>query len=339
MGGLIDGIVSGLFLASATAIALWMAGAIYFDVCAGARFGRWLAAGWAGAVLLTFAVWQPLWQPLTVLIGFFALFLGWWFRQMPSHDREWEPAVAVLPRVVRQGDALTIENIRNFDYRSLLDFAPRYESRTYHLANLKGADVIFFKWQGSWMGHPVLVFDFGADGRICMSIEARMRKGQQYSVLRGFYRQSEIIFVAADERDIILRRTKHSQRQAAYLYRINIDKEELTLVFLDYVDTINRLYHTPSWYHVVHANCTTSFYHLPSRQRRYDWRVIANGRLDEALYEAGRLDSGYPFPELRRSAYLNDIANQAPEEGFGDHIRNELERRRHERRPSPFEIA
>jgi len=87
----------------------------------------------------------------------------------------------------------------------------------------------------------------------------------------------------------------------------------------------------PRWYHVVHANCTTSFYQLPSRQRRYDWRVIANGRLDEDLYKAGRLDRTLPFPELCRSAYLNDIANQAPEEGFGDHIRRELERRRHER--------
>jgi hypothetical protein len=37
-----------------------------------------------------------------------------------------------------------------------------------------------------------------------------------------------------------------------------------------------------------------------------------------------------PFDELRRVAYLNDVANSAPEAGFGDHIRRELERRRHE---------
>jgi hypothetical protein len=59
--------------------------------------------------------------------------------------------------------------------------------------------------------------------------------------------------------------------------------------------------------------------------------VIANGRLDRALYEAGRLDRTLPFPELRRIGYLNDVANSAPEAGFGDHIRHELERRRHER--------
>jgi hypothetical protein len=73
------------------------------------------------------------------------------------------------------------------------------------------------------------------------------------------------------------------------------------------------------------------FYQLPNSRRRCDWRVLANGRLDRALYESGRLDRTVSFPELRRIGYLNEIANRAPEDGFGDYIRHELERRRHER--------
>ena len=73
---------------------------------------------------------------------------------------------------------------------------------------------------------------------------------------------------------------------------------------------------------------TTGF---PNSRVFRDWRVIANGRLDEALYEDGRLDRSLPFDELRRLALINDIANAAPEAGFGDHLRRELERRRHER--------
>jgi hypothetical protein len=102
-------------------------------------------------------------------------------------------------------------------------------------------------------------------------------------------------------------------------------------VFLDYVNTIDQLYESPRWYHVLFTNCTTSFYKLPSTRVRWDWRVIANARLDRALYKDGRLDRTLPFKELRRLAYLNDIANTAPSAGFGDHIRRELERRRHER--------
>lgn len=331
MDGLFEWIITALILLCAAAITLWMAGAIYYDLCGGARRGWWLAAGWFGAVAALFALWHPLWYPFAVLLGVTALFLGWWFRQKPSHDRDWDPSVAVLPRAVRAEDAITIENVRNFEYRSLTDFTPRYETRTVHLANLKGLDIIFFNWGSPWMSHPILVFDFGSDGRICISIEVRYRKGQNYSILRSLYRQQELIFLVSDERDAILRRTKHGRHQTAHLYRFNVGVEEGRTAFLDYVGAINSLYETPRWYHGICANCTTSFYRLPNSRIRFDWRVIANGRLDRALYKDGRLDRTLPFHELQRSAYLNAVANSAPADGFGDHIRRELEKRRHER--------
>jgi hypothetical protein len=239
--------------------------------------------------------------------------------------------VAVLPRAVRKGDVITVENVRNFDYRSPDDCTPRYEARPFHLANLKGADILFFNWGSPWMSHPVLVFDFGRDGRVCVSAEVRYRKGQKFSILRSLYRQQELIFVIADERDVILRRTKHDRPQEAHLYRFNAGAGELRTAFLDYVGAINGLYTRPRWYNGLCANCTTTFYRLPGSRCRFDWRVLVNSRLDRALYEAGRLDRSLPFPELRRAAYLNDVANSAPEAGFGDHIRRELERRRHDR--------
>jgi hypothetical protein len=239
--------------------------------------------------------------------------------------------VAVLPRAMREGDVVTIENVRNFEYRSPDDFTPRYEARAFHLANLSGMDIVFFNWGSPWMSHPVLIFDFGPDGRVCVSAEVRYRKGQQYAFLRSLYRQQELIFVVADERDVILSRTKHGRPQESHLYRFNASAGELRTAFLDYVGAINDLYARPRWYHGLWANCTTTFYRLPGSRCRWDWRVLANGRLDRALYEAGRLDRTLPFHELRRTAYLNDIANSAPEKGFGDHIRRELGRRRHER--------
>lgn len=326
----LDLILSVAVLALAAVISLWMAGAIYYDVGGKIGGGAGLAIAWLCSVTMLFAFWQPMWQPILVLLGLLMAFLIWWFGQKPSHEREWHPTAAVLPRAVCDGDVVTFENVRNFEYRSLDDYTVRYESRTYHLANLQGVDVIFFVWNEGLMGHPVLVFDFGPDGRICMSIEARFRKNQQYSVVRGLYRQYELIFLAADERDIILRRTKHSTGQDGYLYRVNVEAEELKAVFFDYVDAINQLLAKPRWYHVLFTNCTTSFYKLPSTHWRVDWRVIANGRLDRALYQAGRLDRSLPFPKLRQAAHLNEVANAAPAENFGDHIRRELERRRHE---------
>jgi hypothetical protein len=258
-----------------------------------------------------------------------ALFMAWWLRQRPSHDRDWDPAVGVLPRAARDGDVVTIENVRNFDYPAPGKFTPRYETRTYRLANLRGAELLLFYWGSAWISHPVLVFDFGPDGRVAVSIEVRYRRGQVYSLVRSLYRQQELIFVVADERDVILRRTKFIGGQDAYLYRFDVPAGELRSAFLDYVGAVNDISERPRWYHGLCANCTTSFYRLPNSRRRCDWRVVANGRLDRALYSTGRLDRSLPFPELRRAAYLGDVANRAPEAGFGDFIRHELERRRH----------
>jgi hypothetical protein len=323
-------IVCGLLPAFATGITAWTAGAIYFDVGRQAPWSWALVGVWCLFVALLFATCRPIWCPYIVLIGVSLVFAGWWLSLKPSHDREWDASVAVLPRAVRQGDIVTIENIRNNEYRSFNDFIARYETKAYDLANLQGADVIFFYWGSPWMSHPVLVFDFGSDGRVCMSIEARFRKGQRYAVLRSLYRQQELIYLVVDERDAILRRTKHAHCDA-YLYRLNDDSPALRTAFLDYIAAINDLYDKPRWYNALCANCTTSFYRLPHSQRRCDWRVIVNGRLDRALYEAGRLDRSLPFVDLRRTGYINDIADRAPEDGFGDFLRSEIERLRHGR--------
>ncbi len=311
-------------------LVVWMAGAIYFDVGRGARWSWVPTTGWCLFVVVLLATWQPLWCSCAVLLATALVFLGWWSSLRPSHDRQWDASVAVLPRAVCRDDVVTIENVRNNEYRSFDDFTARYETRSYRLENLKAADIIFFYWGSPWMSHPVLVFDFGPDGRVCMSIEVRFRKGQRYAVLRSLYRQQEMIYLVVDERDAVLRRTKYGGIEG-YLYRLNEDPGRLRTAFLDYVAAINDLYDKPRWYHALCANCTTSFYRLPNSQRRCDWRVIVNGRLDRALYEAGRLDRSLPFEELRRISHINEIAESAPEQGFGDYLRREIERLPHER--------
>jgi hypothetical protein len=325
---LLDGLINAAAVAGSAAFAVWMAGAIYYDVGRASRWGQWLAGVWLAGVVVLFILWQPPWQPALALAAVGVLVLVWWFRQKPRHDREWDPAAAVLPRADRQGDEIKFMNVRNFEYRSPIDFDARYESRAVRLSNLRGADVIFFNWGSPWMSHPVLVFDFGPDGRVCFSIEVRYRKGQAYSVVRSLYRQQELFVLAADERDVILRRTKGDKPQAAHLYRMHVPDEVVRAAFLDYVGLINDLYARPQWYHGVSANCTTTFYRLPNTRRWFDWRILANGRLDRALYDAGRLDRSVPFDELRRTAYLTDVANAAPADGFGDYVRRELEARR-----------
>jgi len=174
------------------------------------------------------------------------------------------------------------------------------------------------------MSHPVLVFDFGPDGRVCMSIEVRYQRGQKYSILRSLYHFYELIFLVADERDAILRRTKYGPSQEAHLYRLATTAEELRATFLDYIDAINALYRTPRWYHGLCANCTTAFYRLPSG------RAAATGGCSPTPVWTGRSTppagwTGHcPSRNCGGSPTSTMSRNNAPVDGFGDHIRREL---------------
>jgi len=109
-----------------------------------------------------------------------------------------------------------------------------------------------------WIGHPILSFDFGNDQHIAFSIEARYKVGQAYSAILGFFRQYELIFVVADERDVIRLRTNYRRDEEVHLYRGTLGPEEAREMFLAYVQYLNQLKSHPEWYNAATRNCTTT---------------------------------------------------------------------------------
>jgi len=322
-------------LAIALVTTLWIAGAIYFDVGRGRSFAWPLTLLWILAVVSAFLFWKPSWQPLLALLALFTLFLYWWFSLQPSNDRDWDPNFAVLPRFDIDGDQVRVQNVRDTEYRTLTDFTPRYETRNYRLSHLKSVDVAITFWGSPWLCHPMLSFDFGNEGRICISIEVRYRAGQRYGFFSSLYRQHEIMYVVSDERDAILKRSKYSENHDVYLYRVYAEAEKVSQVFLEYVVSVNELFDKPRWYHGLTSNCTTTVYRQRAQEVDWDWRWLFNGKLSEMLYDHGRLDKSLPMAELKQQSKVNEIANRAPHERFGDFIRRELPAYRHD----PSDIA
>jgi hypothetical protein len=308
----------------ASPVVAWMAGAIYYDVLRASKSARGAAIAWAVLWTCAFLIWHPVWKPLVLLLVALALFLGWWLQLRPSQHRNWDPHFAQVASIAMLGDVLTIHNVRNSEYRGVRDGSARYETRTYHLSNLRGVDALILSWGSPWMSHPMFVFDFGPDGRVCMSIEVRYREGQRFNLLRTLYRQQELMYVVCDERDAILRRTKYMVNHKLYLYRMDADDLSVRRFFLDYATSINKLAAAPRWYHGLTTNCTTSIYAQGRGHIQWDWRLLWNGTLDERLYELKFFDQRLPFARLKDLSRVNDVANAAPENGFGEYLRANL---------------
>ena len=313
-----------LIYAVTSAIVVWMAGALYYDVGRASRTAWGLVLVWVASVVFAYVMWQPPWQAFLLILAIFSLFLVWWFSQKPSNQRNWEPNVAVLARVTIHGDTVTIDNVRNTEYRTLQDYTLKHETRTYRLSRLRGVDALICCWDSPWMSHPMFVFDFGPDGRVCISIEVRYRIGQDYNLMRSLYRQQELVYNVCDERDAILRRTKYSSGHDVYLYRMVADEDEIRQFFTEYSERINTLIDSPRWYHGLTANCTTSVYMQRKRRMEWDWRLLCNGSLDRMLYDRKRLDQSQPLEILKQQSWVNEIANRAAPDSFGDYIRFQL---------------
>lgn len=246
----------------------------------------------------------------------FAVLLGWWSGIEPSNDRDWQPDVARLAYAEINGDRVTVRNVRNFDYRSETDYTPHYYDRTYDLGKLRSVDLIAVYWMGPAIAHTILSFGFEGGDPLAISIETRKEQGETYSTTRGFFKQYELHYVVADERDVVRLRTSYRKDppEDVYVYRLHGSLEHGRRVFLQYMQRINDLKARPEFYNTLIDNCTTGIWmnarinpgHVP-----LSWKIFASGYLPEYLHGVGMLAPGVPFAELQRLGYINPRARAA----------------------------
>lgn len=258
----------------------------------------------------------------------FLLVLGWWLGLRPSNQRDWQPDVARAPRAERAGSEVTVHDVRSFHYRgSEADVDPRYETRRYDLERLSGLDLFVSFWGPTLYAHTILSFQFTDAPPLAVSIETRKEKGESYSALRGFFRQYELVYVAADERDVVRLRTGY-RGETVYLYRLATTRERVRALFEQYLDEMTALAREPRWYNALTYSCTTTIWHnvkAIAPDSPFDWRLLLNGYLDELAWERGMVDRSLPLAVLRQRSNVTARAKACHDrEDFSDCIREGL---------------
>ena len=267
--------------------------------------------------------------------GFLVLFIAvlvWWFNIEPSNDRQWQTDVAKLPYASIEGDLVTVHNIRNFEYQSEFEYTPAYYSKTYDLSKLDSVDLYAIYWAGPAIAHMIVSFGFGGQDYLAVSIEARKELDEGYSSIKGFFRQYELIYIVADERDVIRLRTnyRNDPPEDVYRFRLQGSPEIARDFFLDYINSINEEKDHPSFYNTLTANCTNMIWvhsHVNPNRIPFSWKVLVSGYGPEYLYDMGRLDTSVSFDELKRRGYVNPVARElgdAPD--FSQRIRSEQDK-------------
>ena len=253
---------------------------------------------------------------MPIYLGGFVAVLAWWLTLSPSNDRDWQTDVDRTAWAEIAGDAVTIHDMRNFDYRTETDYRPVWETRTYDLSKIRAADLFLTFWGSPWIAHPIVSFEFANGEHLAISVETRKVVGQEYSALLGFFRQYELIYIVADERDVIRLRTNYRIGEEVYLYRSTVAPQAVRAVFLDYLHAVNSLHERARFYNALTSNCTTNIrLHtsaMPGSLPPWDWRLLLNGKSDEFAYQHGRLvTAGLSFDALKGQAHINEAARAA----------------------------
>ncbi len=302
----------------------WGALALHFAGPGAGRAADALVLAWLLVGLGILVAVRPFGRALLVFGGAAIVLLAWWSTIRPSNVRRWQPDVAELPRAEVDGDRLTIQNVRHFHYRTETEFTEQWETRTYDLSKLDRLDFFMSYWAGPSIAHTIMSWAFTDGQHVAVSIETRKEVGESYDSVAGFFRRYELYYVVADERDVIALRT-NVRGEHVYLYPLRTPRDRVRRSLLEYVAALNGLAAAPQFYNAGTDNCTTTIRKNVQHMGvpfPFDWRLLANGHLDELLYERGIIDTSRPFAEVKAQSLIDARAKAVDQDAdFSRRIR------------------
>ena len=230
----------------------------------------------------------------------------------PSNDRAWSPDQAVLPYAEIDGHVVRIHNIRNNRYQSPDRYMVDYYDRTFDLDGLESAWFIVEPFAGvPGPAHTFVSFGFASGQYVAISVEIRKERGESFSPLKGLLRRYEVMYVVADERDVIKLRSNY-RHDDVYVYPVRAERAKVRRMFVEMLGRANELRERPEFYNTLTNTCTTNIVRhvntIAPRRVPLSYKVLLPAYADRLAYDIGLLDTTLPFEEARRRFKVNDRA-------------------------------
>lgn len=244
----------------------------------------------------------------------------------PTNTADWSLDQQILPSAKISNNLVTIENVRNFTYKSTTDYSPAYYNKTYDLHKIRSVDYIVEPF-GDFSGaaHTFLSFGFEGGEYVSISVEIRKKKGQSFSPWKGLLKQYTLVYVVADEQDVIKLRTNY-RKDDVYVYPTKIDQAHAQQLFLNMMERVNKLHDKPEFYNTLTNTCTTNIVRhvneISETKVPFSYKVLLPGYSDKLAYDLGLLDITLPYEKIREVYKINDKAMKyADDEKFSVRIR------------------
>jgi hypothetical protein len=269
-------------------------------------------------------------RPIVVTVASLAMAgAAWLASRRPANDRAWSPDHAMLAHGYFDSSRVRLAGVRNFRYDSNGTVHPAFEERTYDLDRLESVWFVLVPFSTRWRApaHSFVSFGFSDSQFVGISVEARREADERYGVLAGLFRQYELMYVVAEERDLFLRRVRKDSNDV-YVYPVNASREKARELFVAMVRRANALAARPEFYNTLTNSCTSNLVahvnEIAPGRIRAGWRTLLPGYADEVALELGLIQGATSIDDARRRFRVNDRAlRYADDPAFSFRIRSE----------------
>jgi len=246
----------------------------------------------------------------------------------PRLDREWTDDQKILATVdFIDENTVAIKNIRNISYTATSDYSVGYYDKTINIDDIDSVWYMVEPFGSFGAAHTLVSFGFNDGSYLSISVEIRKEKGESFSPIKGIFRQYELVYVIADESDVIKLRTNY-RKDEVRLYPINAEKEKIQEVFVSMLKRASELATKPEFYNTISSNCTTNIVkHVREFSERaipwYSLKYLMPASSDVVAYDAGMIDTDLSLEEARLKFYITEKAQACtPQANFSLCIRD-----------------
>jgi Domain of unknown function (DUF4105) len=245
----------------------------------------------------------------------------------PRLDRKWVDNLAHMPNVQLSPGAFALDHVADWSYtregpatREAITFASTFDD----LRN------VWFMVEpqpgGEYAAHTLILFEFGGDRIVGLTVEARLEQGETYDAVAGAFNRYELSYIWATARELLTRRVTFLDKDV-YVYPLQLDESQkrnfLRLLLEGTIDVSTQ----PRFYNTITSNCTNELAKVAGLGWHYSW--VLTGYSPQRLYEL-KLIPGETFEAAKQRALLKtEIAswNNLPSRDFDKALLAELRRR------------
>lgn len=216
----------------------------------------------------------------------------------PNSNRTWNKDQETPATITFSTSTISIQNIRNFSYTTTSEYTPDYYDKMLTRGSVKKVWFVVEPFARPGFAHTFLSFEFDDKTFLSISVEIRKEVGESFSPTKGIFRQYELMYVIADERDVINLRANY-RNDNVFLYPAKISTTKANELFENMFTRAKKLEEKPEFYNTLTNTCTTNIVdHINSiaedRVISFDKRILFPEDSDYYAYELGLLDTTLP---------------------------------------------